>query len=48
MRNQPEIADLRRFKPDNKTAMPEGMKHLAKDCPAEVAVGTGVSWGSAK
>jgi hypothetical protein len=31
-----------------KTAMLDGMKQLAKDCPVEVEGGIGATWGSAK
>ena len=31
-----------------KTAMLDGMKQLAKDCPVEVEGGVGKTWGSAK
>jgi len=31
-----------------KTAMLDGMKQLAKDCPVEVEGGIGKTWGSAK
>jgi DNA polymerase I-like protein with 3'-5' exonuclease and polymerase domains len=31
-----------------KTAMLDGMKQLAKDCPVEVEGGVGTTWGAAK
>ena len=31
-----------------KTAMLDGMKQLAKDCPVEVEGGIGRTWGAAK